>query len=150
MFYINKLPVSSEKTPQMRKKHKLNYYHTILTTLASLALIFLFYTFSNSLSKNKPNVFLNFQYTSKHYYKIMINDSLIIDSKGIRNLKYNNKHYKIRRINLDLKKGCYKIQIKEANDRILDEAVLIINTLKPKYIYFRKKIIIRDTPFILI
>ncbi len=95
-------------------------------------------------------MFLEFQYTSKDYYKILINDSLIIDSQAIINLKYKNEHYKTKSLGLKLDKGDYIVQIKDSVGKVLSESKLKIDNSEPKYIYFRKEIIIKDKPYILI
>jgi len=123
---------------------------TIIVAVLSIAIILLFYFVQRNYSRSNPNVFLEFQYISSSYYKILINDSLIIDSEAIKNLDYSNEHYKTKSLNLELLKGNYFIQIKDSKERVLSKSLLEIDGIKPKYVYLRKKIIIRDKPFILI
>ena len=135
----------------MKRKNTLKYNHVIFTAISSGALILLFYFVFNSFHrKSESNVFLNFQFTSKEYYKVVINDSLIIDSNQIENLDYKNEHYETKGIDFALKKGNYKIQIKDSFEKILSETLFKIENSKPKYIYLRKEIVITDKPFILI
>lgn len=135
----------------MIRKHTLKYNYIIFAAISSAALILLFYFVSNSFTKkNESNVFLNFQFTSNEYYEVVINDSLIINSIQIKNLDYKNEHYKTKRIDFTLKKGNYKIQIKDSFKTVLSEALFKIENSKPKYIYLRKKIVITAEPFILI
>ena len=57
---------------------------TIMVAVLSIAIILLFYFVQRNYSRSNPNVFLEFQYISSSYYKILINDSLIIDSEAIK------------------------------------------------------------------
>lgn len=112
--------------------------------------MFLFYFVSENFSRYNPNVFLNFKYTSDNYYKILINDSLIIDSEGIKLLKFSNEHYETKTLYLELPKGNYSVKIKDEGDGILSQANFKVDYERQKYIYLGKEIIITDKPFILI
>lgn len=54
-----------------------------------------------------------------------------------------------QRIDFSLKKGNYKIQIKDSFKKVLSEALFEIENTNPKYIYL-KEIVITDQPLILI
>lgn len=135
----------------MNQNNKLNQRTSIIAGIISVVIVLLF-GFVNIILPKKvdPNVFLQFQYNSNNYYKIIINDSLIIDSEGIKRLKYKNEYYKTKELELKLDKGNHIIQIKDSTNRILSESKLMIDNLKPKYIYLRKEIVIRDKPYKLI
>lgn len=144
------LTLKAQKTMQMKRNHTPKHYVTLIAAVSSIAVIFIFYFVFKNPPENSPNVYLEFQYTSDNYYKILINDSLIIDSERIKKLKYGNEHYKTKRLNLKLGKGNYSIQIKDSKEKVISESILKVDNQKPKYIYFRKEIVIRDKPFVLL
>jgi hypothetical protein len=108
----------------MKKNHKQNHNSTIIAAVASLGIVVLFYFMYGTLHNIDPNVVLNFQHTSDDYYKIVINDAIIIDSEQIKNLKYSNEHDKTKTLNLKLDTGDYKIQIKDSIERVISESQL--------------------------
>lgn len=134
-----------------RKNNRIKFGTSIIVGVLSVGVLLLFcFLYTIFPQKVNPNVFLTFQYSSKKYYKIVINHTVIIDSEGIKRLKYENVHYKIKGLNLKLDKGNYIIQIKDSNNIIKSESNFIIDNQKLKYIYLRKEITIRDKPFVLI
>lgn len=133
------------------KNNSLGYKNAIIGAVASIMLIATFYVVNTFFVRTEqPNVFLNFQFTSHAYYKIMIDDSLVIDSNQIQTLAYSSAHYKTKGIDLVLKKGIYKFEIRDASERIISDTLLKIDDAQPKYLYFRKRIHVQDYPNILI
>lgn len=54
----------------MIRNQKFKYLTTTIAGVASLAFVLLLFFVYRTFPKSNPNVFLEFQYTSKDYYKI--------------------------------------------------------------------------------